>query len=219
MVVPVQITLNHLNITEPGYAETADARFYAYEVTSKHDGTYWIVKDSNGWFFKGGNGRVDTLKAADSYVTAWISQLNLPGVTNLVLSDPRYAETRDGRFYATRTDGPWTVTDRQGQFQRVTCNDLAYADQIIGEITAEQPASTAFTCDMGGPTHLEPATHIVDAQVHIGVDDFEPLSWLICADLACHQAASAHAEAIGHHIDTQPITEAEAVTGLQAGAA
>jgi hypothetical protein len=76
---------------------------------------------------------------------------------------------------------------------------------------------TAFTCDMRGKTHTTPATHLVDAQVHIGVDDYEPLTWLVCSDLACHLAAAVHAEAIGIHVDTRPLTVT--ALGLEAGAA
>lgn len=134
----------------------------------------------------------------------------------ILLTGGGYAETGDRRFYAVLNHTQWTVTDRQGQFRRITCDNLAYADQILGEILAEP---TAFTCQQS--THQAPATHIVDAQVHIGVDTFEPLSWLTCSDLSCLLGAAAHAEAIGWHVDTRPIRAGavEVIAGLQAGAA
>lgn len=68
-----------------------------------------------------------------------------------------------------------------------------------------------FPCDMRGKHHTAPATHIVDAKVQIGVDDYEPLTWLVCSDLACHQDAATHAEAIGIHVDTRALTVGETV--------
>lgn len=83
------------------------------------------------------------------------------------------------------------------------------------------PPHPHATCDMFGGTCPRPAVYIVDAHIRIGADDWAPLRWMTCADLACVAAANLHAEAYGEHVDTRPITlaEAEALTGLKAGVA
>ena len=84
-------------------------------------------------------------------------------------------------------------------------------------MTAQIPNS-AFACAMLGPNHRAPATHIVDAQVHIRGDIYAPLRWMTCSDVACITASHSHAEMVGKHVDLRPLTgaEAEELTGLVA---
>jgi hypothetical protein len=62
--------LNLLQVVDPDYACTPDGRFYAF--TNRRG--EWHVKDEQGWYFTGDNGRVASLEAADSYVEAWAEQ-------------------------------------------------------------------------------------------------------------------------------------------------
>lgn len=86
-------------------------------------------------------------------------------------------------------------------------------------MTAQIP-SPRFLCDMWGGRCGRPAHLIVDATVRIGAT-YEPLTWLVCDDLRCMIGAAAHAEMIGGHVDSRPLTvaEAEALTRVKAGAA
>jgi hypothetical protein len=81
-----------------------------------------------------------------------------------------------------------------------------------------QLPNSAFLCDMWGRRCGRPAVVIVDAKVRISPRDMEPLAWLCCDSLVCLLAATAHAEMIGEHVDSRPLTlvEAEELTGLVA---
>lgn len=74
-------------------------------------------------------------------------------------------------------------------------------------------------CDMRARACRQPAEHVVEAKVRIGShDDWEPLYWLCCSQLGCVIGAWLHAELVGQHVDTRPLTvsEAEAITGYYA---
>jgi len=76
----------------------------------------------------------------------------------------------------------------------------------------------AFDCAMFAGRCGRPATFIVDAHIRIGIDDYEPLRWMTCDALRCVVGAQLHAETFGIHMDTRPLTvaEAEEITGYLA---
>ena len=74
--------------------------------------------------------------------------------------------------------------------------------------TVEIPNS-ALTCDMWAGRCDRPAHFVVHATVRIGAVD-EPLSWFLCDSTSCWIRSHTHAEAIGRHVDTRPISEATA---------
>lgn len=67
---PSDLNLLQIDSPEQDFACTPDGRFYAF--TNRRG--EWHVKDEQGWYFKGDNGKVASLEIADEYVEAWAEQ-------------------------------------------------------------------------------------------------------------------------------------------------
>lgn len=72
------------------------------------------------------------------------------------------------------------------------------------------PFVTPFLlCSEGPNTHEVPATHAVEYLVADGsFDDITRLWLYTCDQVACLSSAEAHAETVGIHVDTVPLTRA-----------
>lgn len=64
-----------------------------------------------------------------------------------------------------------------------------------------------------------PAHLIIDALIEIQPGDFEPLHWLVCDTIRCLDAARAHAETFGVHVDTRRLTSGDVADMTRAVAA